>query len=77
MVTILLNYIAHLFAQDNNHKINNNNNKNNHNNKKYWENTEHFKITSVLVIVGAPGMIKRETDKHIYKIPGCPSRYEL
>ena len=29
------------------------------------------------VIVGAPGMMKKGTDKHIKKIPGSPSFYEI
>ena len=34
-----------------------------------------FKTTVVSIIIGALGMMKKETDKHINKIPGCSSRY--
>ena len=33
----------------------------------------HLKTTIVPVIVGALGMIKKDTDKYINKIPGSPS----
>ena len=39
---------------------------------------KHLKITIVLVIVGALGMIKKGTDKHIItKIHGSLSQYEI
>ena len=37
----------------------------------------HLKTTIVPVIVGALGMTKKETDKHINKMPDCPSPYEI
>ena len=37
----------------------------------------HLKTTTVPVIVGALGMIKKGSDKHINKIPGSPSQYEI
>ena len=37
----------------------------------------YLKTTTVPVILGALGMIKKETDKHIYKIPGSPNLYEI
>ena len=37
---------------------------------KMW----HFKITTVLVIVGALGMIKKMTEKHIKKVSDSFSR---
>ena len=36
----------------------------------------HLEIATMTVIVGALGMIKKETDKCIDKIPGIPSLYE-
>ena len=36
---------------------------------KIW----HLKTTTVPVIMGAQGMIKKETDKHSKKIPCSPS----
>ena len=41
--------------------------------EKIW----HLKNTRVPVIVGELGMIKKETDKHINKIPGSSSEYEI
>ena len=41
--------------------------------KKMWQ----LKTTTIPVIVGALGMIKKETDKHIKKIPYCPRLYEI
>ena len=41
------------------------------------ENMWHLKTTTVLVIVGALGMIKKGIDKHINKISGSPSLYEI
>ena len=40
------------------------------------ENMWHFKTTRVLVIVGTLGMIKKETEKRINKIPDNPNQYE-
>ena len=37
----------------------------------------HLKTTNMPVIVGALGMIKKGTDKHINKIAGSPSLYEI
>ena len=37
----------------------------------------HLKTTTVPVFVGAFGMIKKETDKCISKIPGSPKQYEI
>ena len=36
----------------------------------------HLKTTTVSVTVGARRMIKKDTDKHINKIPGSPRLYE-
>ena len=36
--------------------------------EKMW----HLKTTIMSVIVGAQGIIKKETDKHLYKIQGSP-----
>ena len=41
--------------------------------EKIW----HLKTTTAPVIVGALGMIKKGTDKHTNKIPGCVSLYEI
>ena len=41
--------------------------------EKIW----HLKTTTVPVIMGALGMIKKRTDKHINKITGCSSLYEI
>ena len=40
---------------------------------KMW----HLKTTTVPVIVGALGKVKKDTDKHIDKITVCPSLYEI
>ena len=37
----------------------------------------HLKTTTVLVVVGALGMIKKGTDKRVNKLLGSPSRYEI
>ena len=37
----------------------------------------HLRSTIVPVIVRALGMIKKGTDKHINRISGSPSRYEI
>ena len=37
----------------------------------------HLKTTTVPVIVGALGMIKKGADKYINKIPGSPGLYEI
>ena len=37
----------------------------------------HLKTTTMPVIVRALGMITKGTDKHINKIPGGPSQYEI
>ena len=36
-----------------------------------------LKLPVMPVIVGALGMIKKDTDKHTNKIPGSPSLYEI
>ena len=41
--------------------------------EKIW----HLKTTAMLVIVGARGIIKKGTDKHIIKIPDSPSLYHI
>ena len=41
--------------------------------EKMW----HLKTTTTPVIMGALGMIEKRTDKHINKIPGKSSRYEI
>ena len=41
--------------------------------EKMW----HLKTTTVPVILIALGIIKKETNKHINKIPGSPSLYEI
>ena len=41
--------------------------------EKIW----HLITTTLPVIVGALGMIKKRTSKHINKIFGCPSLYEI
>ena len=41
--------------------------------EKMW----YLKTTTVPVIEGALGMIKKETDRHINGIPGSPSLYEI
>ena len=41
--------------------------------EKMW----HLKTTMVSVIVGTLGMIKKRTDRHINKIPGSSSLYEI
>ena len=37
----------------------------------------HLKITTVPIIVGALGIIKKGTDKYINKIAGSPKQYEI
>ena len=37
---------------------------------------QQFKATTVPVIVGALGIIKKETDKHTNRIPCCLSQYK-
>ena len=37
----------------------------------------HFKTTTVPVIVGDLGMIKKETDIEIRKIPGSPNQHNI
>ena len=41
--------------------------------EKMW----HPETITVLVILGAQGMIKKETQEHINKIPGSPMLYEI
>ena len=41
------------------------------------DNMGHLKTTTMPVIIGALGMINKEIDKHIYKIPSSPSLYEI
>ena len=41
------------------------------------EKMRHLKITTVSLIVGALGMTKKGTDKHIYEIHGRSSFYEI
>ena len=38
---------------------------------------EHLKTTTKRVKVGALGMIQKGKDKHINKIPGNPTQYEI
>ena len=37
----------------------------------------HLKMTNVRIIMGTLGLIKKETDKHINKITGNLSQYEI
>ena len=37
----------------------------------------HLKDTTMPIIVGAQGMIKKKPDKHIDKIPGSPIQYKI
>ena len=41
------------------------------------EKARHLKTNTVSVIMGALGMIKKGTNKHVNKISGCLSQYEI